>query len=167
MGNKSVKIIWKTDEESGINHYEIERSTDGANFNSINRVSSRNSTIPAEYSGEDIAPATGNNYYRLKIVNQDGKIEYSRIVKLKFKGNFTDNLQITRQGNEVLINNQSASVKNVSIGVYTASGQKLFSQQKLLSAGVNSLNLQGRTSQVLFIKIEVAGEETKTFKLAY
>ena len=167
LGNKSVKIIWKTDEESGINYYEIERSTDGANFTDIGKVISRNSTTPAEYSGEDISPAIGNNYYRLKIVNQDGKIEYSKIVKVKFKGSFTDNLQLTRQGNDLLINNQSASAKNVTIGVYTATGQKLFSQQKVLSAGINSFNLQGRMTQVLFIKIEVTGEETKTFKLAY
>jgi len=167
IDDKSVKIIWKTAEESQIKHYEIERSRDGINFETITKVNSRNSPAPAEYSGDDLSPEPGINYYRLKIVNEDGKIEYSRIERINFKGRFTDNLQVIRQGNTLLIKNQSNITKNAGIVVYTATGQQIYSSRKLLAPGSNNFNLPGKINQVLFVKIEMGGGETKTFKVMY
>lgn len=165
INNKSVKIIWKTAEESQIKHYEIERSRNGVNFSSIAKVNSRNSPTPAEYTGDDLSPEVGINYYRLKVVSEDDKIEYSRIERVNFKGRFTDNLQVVRQGNDLLIKNQSNTTKNVSIGVYTATGQRIFSSRKLLTGGVNSFNIPAMNNQALFVKIEMPDGETKTFKV--
>ena len=101
----------------------------------------------------------------MKIVNEDEKIEYSKVERINFKGRFSDNLQVIRQGNSLLIKNQSNITKNAGIVVYTATGQQIFSSRKILAPGSNNFNLPGKNNQVLFVKIEMGDGEMKTFKV--
>ena len=80
-GNK-VTISWTTASESNNNYFEVERSVDGVNFISIERVISQNSnsSIPLNYSTIDNNPINGKSYYRLKQVDKNGKYSYSSLV---------------------------------------------------------------------------------------
>ncbi len=61
---------------------EMERSSDGVNFNSIYSIfaTALRCTQPFDYT--DNQPAKGVNYYRLKMTSVDGKVTYSSIVSL-------------------------------------------------------------------------------------
>lgn len=60
----------------------LERSTDGMTFKFLRQIAIQQNNLN-KYNYVDAAPFNGNNYYRLKIINGDGSIVYSKIVLLK------------------------------------------------------------------------------------
>lgn len=81
-GGDKVAISWTTASEENNDYFEIERSVDGVNFISINRVISQNSNsaTPLNYNATDNNPIIGKSYYRLKQVDKNGKYSYSSLV---------------------------------------------------------------------------------------
>jgi len=75
-----VKLQWTTASELNADHFVIERSTDGNHFSSVATVqASGNSQSEINYSGDDASPLNGKSYYRLKMVDIDGRSEYSSV----------------------------------------------------------------------------------------
>jgi hypothetical protein len=80
LGKNTVYLSWTTEEEINSDHFSIERSADGAKWSSIGTVAAQGvSDIPVNYSFTDISPLTGINYYRLEMVDRDGKFAYSNV----------------------------------------------------------------------------------------
>jgi len=86
IGNKKVLLNWKTEREINLMGYDIERSVDGVNFITLGFV---NATGHPDYSFTDIAPVYGQNYYRLKMIDIDGKFKYSEIKNVDIKSKAT------------------------------------------------------------------------------
>ncbi len=89
--NDDVLAEWKTASESNVNHYEIELARGNADylanrFVKIGEVNSYgNSTTVQEYYFTDTeAGKTGVRYYRLKIIDNDGRSKYSAIRPVAF-----------------------------------------------------------------------------------
>lgn len=77
-GKDKVQLQWKTSMEENASHFVIERSADGTNFTPLHTVDAKgNSQVEVSYSKDDEHPLTGRSYYRLKMVDVDGKTEYS------------------------------------------------------------------------------------------
>jgi|GEM_PF-3976580 len=83
-GNRN-RIEWTTATEERGDVIEIERSTDGQQFSRIATVSTKGT--PSAYSHWDEQPATGVNYYRLKLVDASGSYSYSKVVTATVKEN--------------------------------------------------------------------------------
>ncbi|HYE53205.1 MAG TPA: T9SS type A sorting domain-containing protein [Chitinophagaceae bacterium] len=77
-----IKLTWKTEHENGVARYEIQRSSDGANFQTIGTVAAANKT---NYNYVDALPTSANNFYRLRIVDVDNVTKISHIVSIKSK----------------------------------------------------------------------------------
>ena len=85
------KINWATEREEDMSHYEIQRSFDGVEYETISSVVPKGGvSISASYQFIDNNPTVGFNYYRLKMVETSGHIEYSNIKVLEFHGSFND-----------------------------------------------------------------------------
>jgi hypothetical protein len=82
--NDKAVLKWKTAEEENTAVFEIERSADGVSFMKIGTVTAIGSGAHS-YSFTDETPPAGNNYYRLKMVDKDGKFTNSKSVLLKFE----------------------------------------------------------------------------------
>jgi hypothetical protein len=80
--DKTVLLNWVVSEEINVLKYEIEFSTDGRSFWPIGSRAATNST---NYSLVHNNPVFGINYYRLKTIDNDGKISYSEIRTVNFK----------------------------------------------------------------------------------
>jgi len=79
------QLNWNTLNEKNSAYFEVERAVNGQDFISIAKVAANgNSTLPITYTFTDNQPATGVNYYRLKMMDLDGQFEYSDIVSLNF-----------------------------------------------------------------------------------
>ena len=80
IDNSQVKIEWETASELNSSHFEVERASDGSNFESIDQVpSSGTSFEKLTYEVIDYEPIDGINYYRLKAIDIDQSFEYSDI----------------------------------------------------------------------------------------
>ncbi len=75
--NETIVVTWRTGEEVDLQHFEVERSTDGENFVVIGKVPAKGSN--SDYRFEDTSLSHMKNvfYYRLKIVDTDGSYEYT------------------------------------------------------------------------------------------
>jgi hypothetical protein len=78
--SNAISLKWATSSEINSNFFEVEKSADGTVFSAIGKVAAKG-TINAEsnYYFIDNSPLSGNNYYRLKQVDVDGKYVYSEI----------------------------------------------------------------------------------------
>lgn len=79
QGNR-IALNWATDEELNTSHFVIERSTNARNWSAIQNVAAKGEA--AGYTTTDATPAAGENFYRLKSVDIDGKFEYSHVLKV-------------------------------------------------------------------------------------
>ncbi len=79
-----VLLEWLTVTEINNDYFEIQRSSDGINFETIATIKGAgNSNSLIEYSNVDDSPFRGISYYRLKQVDFDGKHSFSDIVAVK------------------------------------------------------------------------------------
>jgi len=84
MPDNTVLLEWSTASEFNSNRFELERSTDGTKFEYIGQVKSAgNSTTIKEYSFTDINPNIGNNYYRLRQIDNDGTRKTFKAINVK------------------------------------------------------------------------------------
>jgi hypothetical protein len=85
-GDKNI-LNWKTSTEINSNRYEIERSFDGRIFEKIGTVKSANHPLGSSYNYNDnISHFHINNfYYRLKVVDNDGRYNYSNVVSINIR----------------------------------------------------------------------------------
>lgn len=76
-------LFWTTASEINSDVFLVQRSLEGLDFETIGTVDgARFSTTELNYSFIDEFPANGINYYRLKQVDFDGSVDYSRIISL-------------------------------------------------------------------------------------
>ncbi len=68
-------LSWNTAQAINVSHFEIQRSSDGKDFYTIGQLNASD----VSYSFVDRAPTKGINYYRLKMVDKDGKFQYSPV----------------------------------------------------------------------------------------
>ena len=86
---EGIQIDWTSYSEDNVLRYEIERSSDGSNFNSIGTVDAMNSNSMNHYNFIDTDPLRGNNFYRLRSIDADGQYSYSVILKVNVNGIYT------------------------------------------------------------------------------
>jgi len=82
---QNVVLNWQTASEINNDYFEIERSTDGENFISINQIKGAgNSSQLLNYTNIDNNPFIGESYYRLKQTDFDGAYSYSDVKQVNF-----------------------------------------------------------------------------------
>lgn len=94
--NNAGKILlnWVTENELNTSRFEIERSTNGRLFTKIGMVNATGNSVQKQYYNfADAAAVTGKNYYRLKMIDADGRIKFSDIIILSV--NTDERLMVT------------------------------------------------------------------------
>jgi len=128
--NSNIALKWTTTSERNASHFIIERSFDGSDYSDIAMLfAAGNSDISVNYSYNDKVPAgnSGIIYYRLKMVDMDGRYTTSdiRIVRI---GKSEEGLKILAYPNPV-VNDVRVTIpqnwqgKNISYRLTNASGQ--------------------------------------------
>jgi len=166
--DNAVSLSWTTTEEAGSSHFDIERSADAKEFIQLGRVQAKgNSAATQQYRFTDTKPIAGNNYYRLRMVDTDGKFEYSRMIAID---NGANSVAFELMGNpasgreiKFLLKNENAS--NVSL--FDLSGKAIrFSLSQTgnefvlkprngISSGLYILSLQRSNASALTRKVLV------------
>ncbi len=77
---QAVELEWKTTDETGTSHFDVERSADGIRFDKLGTIQAQNRPGTQQYAFADTRPLNSKSFYRLKQVDKDGKAEYSPTV---------------------------------------------------------------------------------------
>lgn len=81
------EIVWQTAEEQQVERFTIERSLNRLDYVAIGSAKAKG--IPASYAFSETAPVVPIVYYRLKVVDTDGSIQYSPVVALRGNSAFS------------------------------------------------------------------------------
>lgn len=84
---KVNRLYWTTANEQNNHGFVIEKSKMGLSFDSIGFVLAQD-VIEPTYTFDDRNPWSGSNFYRLRQIDFDGKIDYSHIIHLQRKADF-------------------------------------------------------------------------------
>jgi len=115
-------LHWVTVNDENVDHFDVQRSYTATGFTTIGNVAARNIIFQQEYNFEDHAALNGIAYYRLRIVDRDGKISYSKIVAVTKR-------QIQSSGFVILNPTRNA------ITIFNKTGTDGLFDYKLLNAG--------------------------------
>lgn len=139
----SIQLNWETITEQNTSHFEIERSSDGSSFNAVGQVTARgNSADKQYYSFTDPQPATGTNFYRLKMIDLDGTFTYSRVIAVKNDNDLLTLQLFPNPVSDVLQVQLPASKKeSAKIMILDAAGKQHYVQTLLLNEGINAVSV--------------------------
>ncbi len=163
--HNAVNLSWQTASEQNNNYFSVQRSTNQNNFIEIGRVKSKgNSAQTQQYTFEDDAPFSGNNYYRLQQVDNDGKFTYSKVVLVNF--NNIPNIQLfpnPSQGFTTIEYNSNADGA-VQMRIFDAAGKRVFTKTEQVIKGKNTyqLNLSHLISGTYNLQLINGSENSQT-----
>ncbi|HQY11269.1 MAG TPA: T9SS type A sorting domain-containing protein [Ferruginibacter sp.] len=136
-------LRWTTVSETKNDHFDIERSVDGINFTKMGTVAGNGTTVLTKnYIYPDALANVASKilYYRLRIVDMDGKSTFSTVVALRLDGSiavssltvypnpFTSNIKLQLR---------SAKEENSTIRFINARGQEVLKRNVTLMPGDN------------------------------
>jgi hypothetical protein len=130
LNGSIVLLRWITASELNNDYFEVQRSTDGFEFIALGKVTGRGTTNnTSEYYYEDESLVKGNNYYRLKQFDYDGKSSYSKVIIINYDG--ATPLGITLYPNPTISQNINLKLINstgedVVIRIYDLAGKTQF-----------------------------------------
>lgn len=78
----AVALQWKMADESHFQGYVVERSANGTTFIPVSPLIPSQHIFAFNYILTDEQPQDGNNYYRLKIIDTDGKAYFSTVIQV-------------------------------------------------------------------------------------
>lgn len=158
--NNTAMLHWSTATELNTSHFEVERSSNGKNFTSIGKVTANgNTTTTRSYKLPDFSPLAGPNYYRLKTVDIDGKLDYSTIAILNFGNDYSVLLYPNPTQSEVTVTGVEAGMQvdllnaeGYRIRSYLVHGSSLTIPVKAIASGLYILHIRNKESGVIGVQ---------------
>ncbi len=140
----SVKLSWTTSQEVNAGYYDVERSGDQSGWIKIGSVKAKgNSTIATDYSLFDNLPLDGTGYYRLKMVDLDGKFVYSKTVSVSADKNAVPLVIYNNPFTDMIrLKVNVGRAQNLTMTVSDMLGKTYIRQSVQAQAGDNLVNLQ-------------------------
>ncbi len=134
-----IKLQWRTEQESNLKQYELEKSINGSSFEKIATITARNQATAVTYSYSDPVNSnvTANYYYRLKIVELDGTFKYFTVVLIKVNSNKTFIVKQNPVRDQIPVQIKLAERGPVNLSVYDLKGRKLLQRNYNGNAGDN------------------------------
>ncbi|MBK9958881.1 MAG: endonuclease [Chitinophagaceae bacterium] len=150
--NNDVLLQWTATQETNFKVFEIERSIDGIHYYKIGEVTGQNLS---RYNFTDRQlPAASVVYYRLKMIDIDGKFHYSSNAIVRINNNISDIViypNPTSQG--ININLTERLLAGSQLMVFDASGRKV-KEQAVRANEVNiNVDVKQLTQGKYFIRI--------------
>lgn len=156
---EAIQLNWTSTNENNVSHFEVERSFNGADYSVVSTVPAKNIAGINHYSSSDIDSrvlnATGKIYYRLRMVDKDGRAGYSGTIAIGPAK--TANALIYPnpvKGNDMVLKLSAAIMgKTLSVTLADVSGKIYRSWNYTTTAIETKLNITGISNGVYFIKL--------------
>jgi hypothetical protein len=145
MPEKSkVKLAWKTSREENSDHFEIERSSNGIDFQKMGTVAGAgNSNQTKNYSFADDQPLNGKSFYRLKMVDDNNTHKYSHIEAVNLSAKKTvDVYPNPSRNNSINLVLSSALQGELSIKLYDMNGKLHLNQKQIINSSTLTISHQ-------------------------
>ncbi|MEJ0081511.1 MAG: hypothetical protein WDM78_11345 [Puia sp.] len=155
--NNTADISWKLAGDGNLSSLNIERASDGANFETIKRFSGdqANTFTAFEYL-DQLTNASGTYAYRMQLISSDGQISYSAIQMISFDAGKVLTLQAisTSDNQSVHFKVNANKSGNYIFSLFNLNGNKLAGQSAQLGAGSQNVEMNHRSAQIRYLFID-------------
>ncbi len=142
-GIKNVSLTWITASERDVQHFVVERSKDGKNFEKIGiPVAGKNTATKNTYQVIDPTPLWDISYYRIKEVSLSGKMSFSIIRSVLFNGfKVTFRISPNPKAEGIPLQIETNWNENFIFTLYDLSGKRVYTRPCKGSARLEDINL--------------------------
>jgi hypothetical protein len=146
INNKKTQLAWQTSLEINSSYFEIQRSNNAVNFEAIGTITAKGSSnIVTNYqTTDDLFFFTGSKvFYRLKMVDTDGKFKYSQVIAMPIVTVIASNITAWPLPFSGQLNTGFTSESNslVKINITNMNGALVLSNTSTVQKGYNTINI--------------------------
>ena len=160
-------LRWVTEAENSVDHFQLEKSSNGMSFKTIGKISAKNGPLQNDYSFTDENPFKGFNYYRLKMSDKDGSLKYSFVVKINSGVKPEETLSVSPNpvNTKISVSTGFSSRQNVVLRILDINGRQLLTKNVVSVTGSNTFvidDLRNIPAGTYFIEMQVDGNLRRT-----
>jgi hypothetical protein len=142
-------LRWVTANEIDTKVFTVEQSTDGLLFTAVANVAAKG----RENNMYDLKLSTiltGNNFYRLKMVDNNGRFAYSPVVFVSNKKNTGFSVLINPVKDFIIMNTNDRSLNNTTASIINSVG--IIIKTFVIKEGSQAININGLPAGVYYVK---------------
>jgi len=141
----TVDVKWTTTHEIDADYYEVQRSVNGAPFEPIGRVDASQSSDPIHayiFNDQLYNVSSGTVYYQLRIVDKDGKFDFSKVVAVKIgEPEKAISVYPNPVDNHATLNLYTDKPVTGVIRLFDNAGKQIFNRPFSAGSGSNSISI--------------------------
>jgi hypothetical protein len=137
--NNQPQVNWETSNETNFDYFGVEKSFDAKNFAEIARVASNKASNGSSYQYADINKTLSTQFYRLKMVDNDGTFKYSSVVAVNAKPTISLALYPNPVTNTIILSHPKA-IAGAAVKVTSIDGKILSTQNVQTGATQTSID---------------------------
>jgi hypothetical protein len=167
LDESNALLNFSTSSEKNNKGFEIEKSEDGFNFQSIGFIKGAgNSATMKYYSFTDTKAVKDNLYYRLKQMDEDGRSDYSKIIKIEMNDLSSSLFAMYYQTGNVSGLNLQINTDNAIQGrLYSQDGKLL--REISLKSGWQNLDMSELPKGVYLLEVTEKGGRKQVEKVLW
>lgn len=144
--NEKVELKWTAQNEINVARFEIQRSSNGTSFSVIgNKQAIHNNLLINSYTFTDVQPIAGIIYYRLRMIDNDGKFTYSKVLIINADNQTKEKIGIypNPATTRATLNLKSEKGGFAAVHILNMNGVVVIKQYFHVDNGENALSLNG------------------------
>ena len=148
LSGNIATVKWSTQSEQNTDHFVLERSLDNISFSAIgfHVTAAGNSTAKKDYQQPDnISSLTQQAiiYYRVKLVDMDGRFKYSNVVVLRLSQKPGVTIWPNPFTSSISVSITTTAETTIDISLIDVSGQTLRKSSQSVSRGITKITIDG------------------------
>jgi hypothetical protein len=162
--NVDGQLTWVTENETSAKWFVVERSEKGNDFDSIGMVICENNANMTTYNYVDGRLMSGSNFYRLREVDNDGVVRYSKIISLD-NTSTAPNMQVYPNPASAVVNFavNSHAGDQVSVKIYNLAGVLVAARDQQVAAGLSQQSIAVSNLKTGSYILQVTGKKGTQF----
>jgi len=164
FNGSNVDLAWATASEKNNDHFTIERSKDGENFETVAVIKGAgNSYSRVNYSAIDNTPYQGINYYRLKQTDRNGEFKYSAIDILSIRDNDVFGIVPNPAINKAEVIYNCFDAETATLMVFDYAGKEVMVKEFTCQTGqnVSTIDLSEQPKGIYFVVLTTGAQVYK------
>ncbi len=144
LNNNIVGLQWQSEQETAFSHFNIQRSVDGINFTTIGNISGNGNSRRSNYiyTDNDLQNPNLKVFYRLQMVDKDGRFNYSKVLVFDLKQTTTTFTAFPNPAvHSLQVSFTQEKTGNVIISITDMKGVTIKKQTQNIAAGRFSTNI--------------------------
>jgi hypothetical protein len=142
QNDNTIELKWEASTDRDHAYFEVEKSADRITFNSIGRVTGNSNP----YTLIDPSPFVGNNFYRIKAVDNAGKAEYSTVINVLYNPSLHFLQTYPNPANDVLnVRLKMSATERIQLQVADLSGRIVSSKEVVADNNLKTYQINTET----------------------